>query len=230
LDGEDEKDARSVPSFSQLSLSFLNQDKVEYERDIRPADGRFSHHWFFSIDNAQNGSEVKILWTPSIKLTRSTRQYQVIRLVEFNEDGSVKQTIPLDPTQASTNPDTGLIDPIEAYTYTNGGEVSRYFRLDVQKAGLVATEFNAGSSGWRFFSVPITPQRSDPFVNFGDDIDLFQLYRYDTKLSSYKIYPLDLGEVSLQAGHGYFTRLDKAVEIDVGGSANQDDVELELSA
>jgi hypothetical protein len=229
-DGEDERDARAVPSFSQMSLSFLDSDKVRFDRDIRPADGRLSHHWFFVIGNAANGSEVIIYYKPSIKLIRTERQYQVLRLIEFDADGNVTNAIPLDPTQAPIDPDTGEIGELEAYRYTNAGEASRYFRLDVQKANLVATEFQKGSSGWRFFSAPITPQRADPFVNLGDDIDPFQMYRYDTRNNGYKIYPLDIGEVSLQTGHGYFTRLDSNVEVDVGGSSNLQNVTLTLEA
>jgi hypothetical protein len=236
LDGEDEKDARAVPSLAtQMRMNFLNRNIVEsgeevvLDRDIRPADGRLSHHWFFAIVNAANGSEVKISYKPSIKLVRSERQYQVLRLVEFDEDGQVSNVIPLDPIKA-VNTDTGEIGEIEAHHYTNAGEASRYFRLDVQKADLVATEFQKGSSGWKFFSAPITPQRTDPFVNLGDDIDPFQMYRYDTESDGYKIYPLDLGKVSLQTGHGYFTRLNSDVEVDVGGASNLDNVTLTLEA
>jgi hypothetical protein len=229
-DGEDERDARAVPSFSQMSLSFLDKDKVRFDRDIRPADGRLSHHWFFVIGNAASGSEVAIYYKPSIKLIRTERQYQVLRLIEFDADGNVTNMIPLDPSKAPIDPDTGEIGEMEAYRYTNAGEASRYFRLDVQKANLVATEFQKGSSGWRFFSAPIAPQRADPFVNLGDDIDPFQMYGYDTRNSAYKIYPLDIGEVSLQTGHGYFTRLDDDVEVDVGGASNLEDATLELEA
>ncbi len=82
LDQEDEKDARAVPGLAnQLRMVFLNRDQVQFERDIRPADGRLSHHWFFVIDNAQSGALVTIDWQPSIRLTKTTRQYQVIRLV-----------------------------------------------------------------------------------------------------------------------------------------------------
>ena len=229
LDGEDEKDARAVPSLtSRMRLSFLDRDKEEFDRDIRPADGRLSHHWFFVIDNAANGSEVTIRYRPSIKLTRTARQYQDIWLVEFDEDGNVTQRIKLDPTQAPTDPNTGEIGEVELYTYTNAGETSRYFRLDVQKASLVAAELRAGSSGWKFLSVPIIPQRPDPFVNLGDDIDPFQLYKYDTESSGYIIYPLDIGQVSIQPGHGYFTRLSDDVEVDVGGIWNNEDSALSL--
>jgi len=209
-------------------LSFLDKNKIEYDRDIRPADGRLSHHWFFVVSNAANGSTVTIKWKPTIKLTKVERQYQTIRLVEFDQYGDVIQTIPLDPTAAVFNMDTGQFDEMDAYVYTNNGEALRYFRLDVQKADLVATELKKGSSGWRFLSVPIIPQRDDPFVNLGDDIDPFQLYRYDTKTDGYKIYPLDLGEVSLQTGRGYFTRLDGDTEIDVGGVSNLVDVNILL--
>ena len=230
-DDEDEKDARAVPTMaSRLRLSFLNRDKVEFDRDIRPADGRLEHHWFLVVNNAKNDSNVTIKYKPSLKLTRTTRQYQDLWLVEFEADGKVSNKIKLDPTEAPIDPDTGEIGEVEAYTYTNEGETSRYFRLDVQKVSLVATELKVGSSGWKFLSVPITPQRDDPFVNLGDDIDPFQLYHYDTQLDGYRIYPLDLGYVSLQAGHGYFTRLANDVEVDVGGSSNHDDIELKLDA
>ena len=107
------------------------------------------------------------------------------------------------------------------YTYTPAvGELVRYFQLDVMKANFVATTFNVGSSGWRFFSVPITPEAADPFVNMGDDIDPFQMFKYDTAVSGYKVYPLDIGEVALQTGYGYFTRLDSNVEVDVSGATN----------
>jgi hypothetical protein len=230
MDGDDEKDARSVPSLaSALRMSFLSSDKVEYDRDIHPADGRLSHHWFFAISNAASNSDVTIRWKPSIKLTKTERQYQVIRLIEFDDKGVVTKTITLDPTLAPIDPNTGDIGELIAYTYKpTAGEVSRYFRLDVQKADLVATGLKKGSSGWKFLSIPITPQVADPFVNLGDDIDPFQLYRYDTKLNGYKIYPLDLGEVSLQAGYGYFTRLNSDVEVDVGGVSNLTSVTLNL--
>lgn len=228
-DAEDERDARAVPPLtSQMSISFLDRNKVEYDRDIRPADGRLSHHWFFVIDNAVNGSNVTIRWKPSIKLIRTERQYQVIRLVEFNADGIVKQTIPLDPTAVPVNPDTGEIGEAEAYTYKNEGERSRYFRLDVQKSGFVATKLQNGTSGWKFLSVPITPQRNDPFVNLGDDIDPLKLYQYDSAIKGYKIYPLDIGEVSLQTGRSYFTRLESETEVDVGGTSNLEDVTIKL--
>jgi len=231
IDDEDEKDVRAVPALSsQLSMSYLNQDKVEFDRDIRPADGRLSHHWFFVICDAANGSSVTIRYRPSIKLIKTTRQYQVLRLVEFDSTGQVTNTIALDPTEAQVDPDTGFINEVVAYEYTNQGEASRYFRLDVQKVGFVAGVFEVGTSGWKFFSVPITPQRAEPFVNLGDDIDPFRLYKYDTQLGGYKVYPFDIGEVGLQTGHGYFTRLEEDVEVDVGGASNYDDVTLDLDA
>ena len=234
-DESDEKDARAVPGLaSQLRMNFLNTAKVEFDRDIRPADGRLSHHWFFKIVNAQEGSTVRLEWQPSVGLTKTTRQYQVIRLVEFGLDAAnnviVTNSILLDPTDASVNPNTGEVDFVVAYTYTNQGETTRHFRLDVQKVSFVAGTLQKGTSGWKFFSVPITPQRAEPFVNLGDDIDPFQLYQYDTQLSGYKIYPLDIGEVGLQTGHGYFTRLSLDVNADVGGAPNHDDVTLNLEA
>ncbi|MBI1923309.1 T9SS type A sorting domain-containing protein [Candidatus Poribacteria bacterium] len=231
LDGEDEQDAQAVPSLtSQLRVNFLDRNKVEFDRDTRPADGRLSHHWFFVIDNATNGSTVKIRWRPSIKLTKTTRQYQILRLVEFDAAGNVTNTVPLDPTLASVDPLTGLVNESDAYIYINRGETSRYFRLDVQKVGFVAEALEKGTSGWKFFSVPITPQRADAFINLGDDIDPLKLYQYDTALNGYKIYPLDLGEVSLQTGRGYFTRLDNKVEVDIGGANNLNNLTLSLDA
>ena len=441
LNAEDEKDARAVPHLdSQLDLSFLDRSQVNFDRDTRPADGRLGHHWFFAIKNAQT-SPVQIFWNPSIKLRRDARQYQVIRLVEFDADGNVTNTKNLDPKDAppitqfpigggalqfdgvddyvemglndlsgaeitiaywfrgsstqsavrqqdeanyivagwqdkhilsndgelngiAVGPEAedgnwhhiamtwkqntsngfksyldgkvveerdssntpipnisanvflgshsgasdfmkGQLDEVSiwaralnqsaiqmymnrslagnegglvgywtfeegsgtttadqspngndgtchgdptwttwtppslppppdisgalAYEYTPAqDEAVRFFRLDVQKIGFVATAFEKGSSGWKFLSVPITPQRADPFVNLGDDIDPFKLYKYDTKLSGYKIYPLDIGEVGLQTGHGYFTRLSKDVEVDVGGPSNLDAKTLEL--
>jgi len=57
------------------------------------------------------------------------------------------------------------------------------------------------------------------------------LYKYDTKLGGYKIYPLDIGEVALQTGHGYFIRLTDDVEVDIGGAANNNDIApIELEA
>jgi hypothetical protein len=230
-DGEEEKDVRAVTSLgSQPRLSLVNREGVEFERDIRPADGRLSHHWFLVVSNVASGAEVKLLWQPSVELTGTTRQYQVIRLVEFDATGAVTNRITLDPTQATFDPATGLAEPMVAYTYTAEGETSRYFRLDVQKTELVATTFSVGSTGWVFFSVPITPQVVDPFVNLGDDIQPFKLYKFVPELNSWKVYPLDLGEVSLQAGRGYFTRLTSDVEVDIGGALNQEDVTLTLAA
>ena len=231
LDGEDEKDARAVPKIaSQFELSFLDRAQVKFDRDTRPADGRLGHHWFFAISNPDG--DVTIEYQPSKKLAKSPdlRQYKVVRLVEFDSDGNVSNTIDLTPEDAEFNPTTGKYDPLEAYTYTpEGGETVRHFRLDVQKASFVATAFEKGTTTWKFFSAPITPERADPFVNLGDDIEPFQMYKYDAKISGYKIYPLDLGEVSLQAGYGYFTRLSEDVEVDVGGASNNDDIELELA-
>jgi len=229
LDGEDERDAQAVPGLaSNLRLSFLDRNEVEFDRDIRPADGRISHHWFFAVINAGNGKSVNIRWKPSIKLTRTDRQYQVLRLIEFSSTGTVLQTITLDPTLATIDPATGEPIEISAHTYTSAGEASRYFRLDVMKANIVASALQKGTSGWKFFSVPITPQRADPFVNLGDDIDPFQLYKYNTALKGYNIYPLDIGLVSLERGNGYFTRLKSDVEVDVGGSSNLTNVTLTL--
>ena len=100
----------------------------------------------------------------------------------------------------------------------------------MQKVSFVAGTFEKGTSGWTFLSVPITPQRAEPFVNLGDNIDPFQFFQYDTALGGYKVYPYDIGEVALQTGHGYFTRLIDDVNVDVGGSSNHDDVTLELDA
>ena len=66
-------------------------------------------------------------------------------------------------------------------------------------------------------------------MNLGDDVEPFKLYKYDTKLAGYKIYPLDIGEVSLITGHGYFIRLENNVEVDVGGAANNNDMTVELA-
>ncbi len=228
IDAEDEKDVRAVPALaSQMRMSFLNRDKVEFDRDIRPADGRLAHHWFFVVDNAGIGSTVTLSWQPSLGLAKTTRQYQIIRLVEFDRNGGMSNSVTLDPTLAM-NQQTGLTEPVVAYTYTNQGERSRYFRLDAQKVGFAAGTFEVGTSGWRFFSVPITPQRAEPFVNLGDDIDPFQLFQYETDPGGYKVYPYDLGEVSLQTAYGYFTRLAKDVEVDVGGTSNYNDVTIAL--
>lgn len=233
LDDEDEKDARAVPVLdSQLSFKFLNRSQTEFDRDTRPADGRLSHHWFCAIDNPKDGSNVTIKYQPSSKLAKSEdlRQYKKLQLVEFDSNGDVTNTIELHPEDAEFNPTTEKYDSLEAYTYTpEVGETTRNFRLDVKKASFVATAFENGSSGWKFFSAPITPERADPFVNLGDDIEPFKLYKYDTETSGYKIYPLDLGEVSLQTGHGYFTRLSEDAEVDVGGASNSDDIEIELA-
>ena len=230
-DDEDEQDVRAVPQLAeQLSLSFLNRNQTEFDRDMRPADGRLSHYWFFVISNpVVNGfnpvPKVQLFWQPSVKLIQTTRQYQFIRLIEFDGQGNVTKTVPLDPTGLELN------EEALAYEYAPAqGETARFFRLDVKKANFVATEFLKGSSGWKFFSAPITPQQADPFVNLGDDIDPFQLFQYDTQLSGYKIYPLDLGEVALQTGHAYFTRLASDVEVDVGGASNQKAKTLLLEA
>ena len=133
------------------------------------------------------------------------------------------------PNWTTWEPPLPRISGAWAYEYIPAeGEEVRFFRLDVQKTGFVATAFEKGSSGWKFLSVPITPQESEPFVNLGDDIEPFKLYKYDTKLNGYKIYPLDIGEVDLQTGHGYLTRLSGDVEVDVGGEANVETRELEL--
>jgi len=219
LDLEDEQDALAVPSLtSQLRLSFVDRDKIEFDRDVRPADGRLSHHWYFIVANAEPGQKVKISWQPSKKLEKDDRQYQKIQLVEFKPDGSPNPPIPLE------------LNKTLAYEYTPAdNEASRFFRLDVQKTlSFVASEFQKGSTGWKFFSVPIKPQRADPFVNLGDDIEPFKMYQYYTQLNGYKIYPLDLGEVSLLTGQGYFTRLEKTAQIDVGGAVNNTNMTVTL--
>jgi hypothetical protein len=94
----------------------------------------------------------------------------------------------------------------------------------------VATEFGKGSSGWRFFSAPITPERADPFVNLGDDIDPFKLYQYNAFRKGYEVYPLDLGVVGLLSGHGYFTRLESDAEVDIGGAMNTANMTVALDA
>jgi len=133
------------------------------------------------------------------------------------------------PNWTTWEPPLPRISGAWAYEYIPAeGEEVRFFRLDVQKTNLVATAFEKGSSGWKFLSVPITPQEPEPFANLGDDIKPLKLYKYDTKLNGYKIYPLDIGEVDLQAGHGYLTRLSEDVEVDVGGEANVETRELEL--
>ena len=245
LDDEDEKDARSVPGLSgQMRLTFVEQDPgfdqepPEFDRDTRPADGRLSHHWYFVVENAQTDATVTIRWRPSIRLTKTTRQYQVIQLTEFDNEGQVANVISLDPGEAETNPETGEAEETEAYTYENAatrGDHSfdtdiRYFRLDVQKSTFVAGTLQAGTSGWQFFSVPIEPERAEPFVNLGDDIDPFQLFQYETAGSEYKVYPFDLGEVALQSGRGYFTRTKEDVDVDVGGALIREAVDVPLDA
>ena len=230
LDGTDEKDAPSVPGMaSQMRVSYLDRQRQEFDRDTRPADGRLSHHWFFVIDNAKKYATITLSWQPSLLLTKNNRQYQVMRLVEFDANNNVTNNITLDPTKVNTNQQTGDPELTEIYTYINNGETSRYFRLDVQKVEFVAKSFKKGSSGWKFFSVPVTPQRAEPFVNLGDDIDPFKLYEYKTDLGGYKIYPFDIGEVSLQTRYGYWTRLENDVEVDVGGASNFNDMSLELN-
>ena len=233
-EGEDAKDARALTAFgNQLALSFIDDQLTEFDRDTRPADGRLSHHWFFAVKHATDATGNVILsWKPSSKLIQSAaqRQYKELRLVEFidKEGTPTQQTISLDPSVARDS--AGLAKQTDIYTYTPAtDELVRYFRLDVMKANFVATTFNAGSSGWRFFSVPITPEIADPFVNMGDDIDPFQMFKYDTAVSGYKVYPLDIGEVALQTGYGYFTRLNSNVEVDVGGATNNTDQTLTLT-
>ena len=236
--GEDEKDARAVPGLAtQLRLSFLNRNILDYDgslaeidRDIRPADGRLSHHWFFRVDNAAAGSTVTLRWKASAKLAKSPaeRHYKDLWLIEFVDDGTgtlqpsrYKLTGDLDPSKAK--------EEVDLHEYTSDGE-PRYFRLDVQKASLVATELPMSASGWKFFSVPINPSQADPFVNLGDDIDPLKLYQYNTELKGFEIYPLDLARVALQSGNGYFIRMEDAVEVDVGGSFNATDFEVLLEA
>ena len=230
-DGEDERDAHAVPGlYSEFRLSFVNHDGAEFERDVRPADGRLSHHWFFAIKNPQN--QVTISYKPSVKLAKSPdlRQYKVVKLLEFDGNGNISNNTTLNPENSTLDVNTGEYTALTAYTYAPAqDETIRYFRLDVQKASLVATTLEKGSSKWKFFSAPITPQVADPFVNLGDDIEPFKLYRYDTKLNGYKIYPLDIGEVSLITGHGYFTRLEGTVEIDVGGASNNQEQTINLA-
>ena len=239
LDGEDEKDARAVPPLtSQLQFSFLDNNQVEFDRDIRPADGRLSHHWFFKVENPTG--DVTISWEPSQKLIRSRaeRQYKEIQLVEFivesDQFGQPNILDIADPNVAKDN--NGLPEEVVLYTYTLlGDEKVRYFRLDVQKSNVVATKFQKGTTGWKFFSIPIDPERKEPFVNLGDDIESFKLYKYDTRTDSatrhgYKIYPLDIGEVTLETGYGYFSRLEEDVYVDVGGVYNTKTVTLDLPA
>ncbi len=228
LDEEDEQDARAVPRMStQLALNFLHKQGTAigdtFERDTRPADGRLAHQWFFEVANPAGGN-VEIQWLPSLALTRTTRQYQVLNLVEFDENGAVANTIALNPV--GVDPD-GNPEVIHSYSATEGE--TRIFRLDVMKSEMAATTLTNGSTGWKFFSVPITPSNADPFVNIGDDVDPFQLFKYDSAINGYKVYPFDLGQVSLQAGHGYFTRLDADVEVDIGGTNNTSDVTLTLA-
>ena len=231
-DGEEEKDARAAPSIGgQLHLSFLDVDAVEFDRDTRPADGRLSHHWFFVVDNAQG--TVTLRWKPSARLVQdpSLRQYKVVKLFEFVDSGGTltPQEIAIPDPNTARDPSTQLPAEVDLYTYIpNTGETSRYFRIDVQKASFIATDFQKGTSGWKFFSVPIDPDEAEPFVGLGDDIDPFQLYQYDTALQGYKIYPLDLGEVGLVTGRGYFTRLNQDVEIDIGGTNNAADMPVSL--
>ncbi|MBI2917723.1 MAG: hypothetical protein HYY01_06980 [Chloroflexi bacterium] len=230
-DTQDEKDVREVVFLpNRLRLSFLDRQGVTYDRDIRPADGRLSHHWSLAVKSAATSQEVTILWRPSAYLVKAGREYQVLRLVEFDSSGSITNTIPLDPTRAELDLTTGLYKPLDAYTYTPALNETRYFRLDVQKSEPVVGDFKKGTSGWVFFSVPITPQVADPFVNLGDDIDPLKLYWYDTASSSFKVYPPDLGEVSLQPGRGYFTFLEKDAVVDIGGAVNQEDVTVTLGA
>jgi len=232
-DGEDEKDARALPALTQmLELSFINSDGVEFDRDTRPPDGRLAHHWFFAVENPTG--RVWLRWKPSSKLVQSRvlRQYKDVRLIEFIDDGNgnlTQNTITPDPEPSDATDNDNLPTEIALYNYMpNTGETVRYFRLDVMKASFVATAFSAGTSGWSFFSVPIKPGVAEPFVNLGDDIEPFQLFSYDTPTSGYKVYPFDLGEVSLQTGHGYFTRLERDVEVDVGGTKNLIDVNITL--
>ena len=231
LDGEDERDAHAVPKIaSQFDLSFLNRDQIKFNRDTRPADGRLSHHWFFVISNPSGA--VTISYQPSVKLAKTPdlRQYKVLRLIEFDTNGNISNTIALTPKDSELDTSTGKFTTLEAYIYTPaGGETVRHFRLDVMKASFVATTLVKGSSKWKFFSAPIKPNVADPFVNLGDDIEPFKLYKYDTKLAGYKIYPLDIGEVSLITGHGYFLRLENDVEVDIGGAANNNDMTIELA-
>jgi len=231
-DGEDEKDAIALPALTQmLELSFINSDGAEFDRDTRPADGRLAHHWFFAVENPTG--DVSLSWKPSTKLVQSRvlRQYKDFRLVEFTDDGSgnLTQTNTITPEPSDAKDGDGLPTEVDIYTYTPDiDETVRYFRLDVMKASFIVTAFNAGTSGWSFFSVPIIPEVADPFVNLGDDIEPFQLFSYDTPTSGYKVYPLDLGEVSLRTGHGYFTRLTEDIEVDIGGAKNLNDVNITL--
>ncbi|MBP97402.1 hypothetical protein CMK18_15740 [Candidatus Poribacteria bacterium] len=280
-DFEDGSDARAVPRLTpQLSFSFLlsnsgtsispssNLDMtfyrntpIELDRDVRPADGRLSHHWFFVVDNAQFDSDVIINYRPSSALKRTKRQYPLLRLVDYgptpnllnsstpsyditfdsSDGGNPKKitypnVIQLNPSQAEVDLATGQTKEVLAYRYRNAGDVngvSRYFRLDVQKANMEVGNITRGSSGWVFFSVPIKPQNTDPAVNLADDIGSdnspFKLFSYNSDLKSYKIYPLDLGQVSLQDGHAYFVRLEADnIDIDVGGTINRKDKVLSL--
>ncbi len=246
-DGEDEKDAAAMDSLiSQIRMSFLHDDVSEYDRDIRPADGRVSHHWFIVVDHSlmsANPSQVTIKWRPSIGLTQVGRDYQFIQLVEFEADEStVRRVVSLNPELGVLDPLTGqigVLDPLTgeftdmvALTYTpDVDEDSRYFRLDVRKAAdIVATELQRGTSGWVFFSIPITPQVANPYVNLGDDFDSLKLYDYDTAVGGYHVYPLDLDrDFGLVVGRSYFTQMEElSADVDVGGTANLNNVTTTL--
>jgi len=253
-DTEDENDVRSPGLPSGLELVFVNPDLrdesdslIEFDRDTRPADGRLGHHWFFAVKDPTG--DVTLSWEPTSKLvSTATRHYSNFTLTEFTWDGTTMTQVnsdnSLDPSGEPNDGNGGAVDqttflPTEAdfYSYTPAtGETVRYFRLDVTKSSFIATEFENGSSGWKFFSVPITPTVADPFVNLGDDItvdvgngtETFQMFAYDTATGGYKVYPLDIGEVALQSGYGYFTRLDADVQADVGGATNTSDVTMNL--
>ena len=139
-------------------MPLLDRTQVKFDRDVRPADGRLSHHWFFAISNSSGA--VTISYQPSVKLAKTPdlRQYKVLRLIEFDTNGNISNTIALTPKDSELDTSTGKFTTLEAYTYTPaGGETVRHFRLDVMKASFVATTLVKGSSKWKFFSAPITP-------------------------------------------------------------------------
>ena len=159
-----------------------------------------------------------------------------MRLVDFGLDGEVITVKSLRPSEVDID-STGQVEEVDVYEYNADSkiETSRYFRLDIQRAPVMEVQkFIKGSTNWIFFSVPVDPQHTDPRYNLADDIGSdsspFKLYQYDAGFNGFRIYPLDTGQVALQSGHAYFTRVTKDVEIDVGGTTNQDQKRLPLKS
>ncbi|MFC1994745.1 kelch repeat-containing protein [Chloroflexota bacterium] len=71
------------------------------------------------------------------------------------------------------------------------------------------------SDGWNLFSIPLEVEPNNWEFQIGDDVSPLYVYKYDTLITNYLVYPID--PFDIEAGVGYWVKVDGDTLVDAQG-------------